>query len=129
MGRANCKIEDCKDVQYDAICCPGGMPGASALSECTTLIDMLKAQQARGGVTAAVCASPAVVFAPHGLLGGKATCYPAPKFKDVLGDKLQDGDVVTDGNVITSKGPGTSLLFALQVVEALYGKEKADEIG
>lgn len=126
---ADVLIDDVKEMKFDAIACPGGMPGAATLGGCTTLIDMLKAQQKEGKVTAAVCASPAVIFAPHGLLPSKATCYPADKFKETLGDRLDDkSKVVTDNGIITSQGPGTSLLFALQVVEALYGKEKADTI-
>ena len=53
------------------------MPGAEHLRDCATLTTMLKAQAAAGKTTAAVCASPAVVFATHGLLKDAATCYPA----------------------------------------------------
>lgn len=36
--------------------------------------------------------------------------------------------VQLDGQVVTSRGPGTTLEFAVALVEQLYGKEKADEV-
>lgn len=70
----------------------------------------------------------AVVLASKGLLpDGAATCYPAPGFREKIMTESDDAVVVTE-NVITSQGPGTSLKFALQLGEILYGKEKADEI-
>ncbi len=47
---------------------PGGMPGASNLAACKPLTDLLVAQAARGGKIAAICASPALVLAPLGIL-------------------------------------------------------------
>lgn len=125
---ADVLIDEVKDMEFDAIAIPGGMPGATNLAASATLIDMLKKQQAQKKLTAAVCASPAVVFAAHGLLPASATCYPAPPFKEALGERLTEGSVIEDSGVITSQGPGTSLLFALKIVEALYDKEKADSI-
>eukprot|EP00928_Gymnodinium_smaydae_P017944 TRINITY_DN16840_c1_g3_i1.p1 TRINITY_DN16840_c1_g3~~TRINITY_DN16840_c1_g3_i1.p1 ORF type:complete len:188 (+),score=61.73 TRINITY_DN16840_c1_g3_i1:198-761(+) len=125
---ADCLIEACTDKEWDAIVCPGGMPGAERLRDSKPLEDLLKKQSGAAKVTAAICASPAVIFASHGLLPGKAVCYPAPKFKEILGDKLVDEVVATDGHIITGTGPGTSLQFALKVVEKLYGKEKAEEL-
>ena len=119
-------IADCAGQGYDLIALPGGMPGAENLRDCTILIDMLKEQKASDRYYAAICASPAVVFAACGLLKGcKATCYPS------LMKKLPvavDEKVVIDGNCITSQGPGTALLFSLKLVEVLYGIDKADEI-
>lgn len=36
--------------------------------------------------------------------------------------------VQLDGMVVTSRGPGTTMEFAVALIEQLYGKEKADEI-
>lgn len=80
-------------------------------------------------MNAAICASPAVVFAQNGLLNEKATCYPAEKFVEMLGDKRVDGEtVVVDGHVITSVGPGTALQFGLRLVSLLVSVEKAQEV-
>lgn len=126
---ADCLIEHCTGKEWDAIVCPGGMPGAERLRDSAPLAELLKAQSAAAKVTAAVCASPAVVFGAHGLLPGKAVCYPAPKFTEILGDKLLEGvPVAHDGHIITGTGPGTSLQFALKVVEALYGRAKAEDV-
>ena len=72
-----------------------------------------------------------MVLQSHGILSGKqATCYPAPQFVSALENHQSgpDDDVVVDGNVITSRGPGTSLKFALKLVEVLYGAEKSEEL-
>eukprot|EP00927_Polykrikos_kofoidii_P015984 TRINITY_DN1716_c0_g1_i1.p1 TRINITY_DN1716_c0_g1~~TRINITY_DN1716_c0_g1_i1.p1 ORF type:complete len:217 (-),score=43.08 TRINITY_DN1716_c0_g1_i1:126-689(-) len=124
---ADCLIEDVKSQEWDAIALPGGMPGATTLRDCAVLTEMLKGHAAAQKLTAAVCASPAVVLATHGLLPSNATCYPAPKFKEVL-PEWKDAQVVVDGHIITSQGPGTSLQFALKIVEMLYGEEKAGEL-
>eukprot|EP00931_Biecheleriopsis_adriatica_P101637 TRINITY_DN76734_c0_g1_i1.p1 TRINITY_DN76734_c0_g1~~TRINITY_DN76734_c0_g1_i1.p1 ORF type:complete len:210 (+),score=60.13 TRINITY_DN76734_c0_g1_i1:68-631(+) len=126
---ADCAIEDCADKEWDAIALPGGMPGAERLRDSAVLVELLKKQAAAGKVTAAVCASPAVVFGTHGLLPAKSTCYPNPKFKEVVGEGWQDCTAVIDGHIITSQGPGTSIQFALKIVEKLISREKAEEIG
>ena len=36
--------------------------------------------------------------------------------------------VAVDGHVVTSRGVGTAIAFALQLIEELKGKEKADQI-
>ena len=76
------------------------------------------------------CGRPAVVLGAHGLLPASATCYPAPAFKDAvaLASTWEDSTLVVNGHVITSQGPGTSLQFALKIVERLYGDDKAKEI-
>lgn len=113
---------------FDAVALPGGMPGAERLRDSVPLAKILKESKEGGAVVAAVCASPAVVLASHGLLDGvKATCYPADAFRSVIKD-ADAGDVVVDGNVITGTGPGTSLKWALAIVEALYGQSKANEL-
>lgn len=122
-------IADCEESEWDLIVCPGGMPGAEHLRDSETLTRMLKRQVAdESRFVAAVCAAPAVVLAYHGILQGKkATCYPAQQFTSALEHPV-DEDVVIDGNVVTSRGPGTSLSFAIKLVETLYGAAKAKEI-
>ena len=71
---ADCSIEECKGQDWDAIACPGGMPGAERLRDSATLTELLKSQAAAGKLTTSVCAAPAVIFATHGILPSKATC-------------------------------------------------------
>ena len=55
---------------------PGGLPGAENLHNFEPLNDLLRKQAVEGKI-AAICASPAMVLAPLGLLDGKeATGYP-----------------------------------------------------
>ena len=76
----------------------------------------------------AICAAPAVVLQTHGLLEGRrATCHPA--FADRLADAgAAESRVVVDGPVVTSRGPGTAIEFALELVEQLFGGQKAREV-
>jgi len=124
---ADMLIDDAAKDEWDLIALPGGMPGAEHLRDCETLISMLERQKKEGKLYGAVCASPAVVLASKGLAAEGATCYPAPGFRGVLESPVDD-EVSVTGNLTTSQGPGTSLKFALQLGEHLYGKEKADEI-
>lgn len=104
------------------------MPGAERLRDSKPLISLLKKTKDQGSVMAAVCASPAVVFAEHGFLDGvKATCYPNPDFREKI-EKVNQGDVVVDGKIITGTGPGTAIKWALAIIEELYGKDKADKL-
>lgn len=126
---ADCKIHECEEHDWDAVVCPGGMPGATNLKDNTTLESLLWKQNADGRIVAAICAAPAVVLASHGLLDGhKATCYPASAFQAKI-PQLIDEKVVVDGNIITSQGPATSMAFSLQLVESLFGTAKAQEVG
>jgi len=123
---ADAMITECKDKQYDLIVLPGGLTGAEYLRDCTELVEMLKLQRDLGRLYGAICASPAVVLLPHGLLEGrKATCYPAP---DLDFDGRIEDNVVVDGNCVTSRGPGTALEFSLKLVVLLFGKAKRNEV-
>jgi 4-methyl-5(b-hydroxyethyl)-thiazole monophosphate biosynthesis len=125
---ADVLIKDCVGKVFDCIALPGGMPGAEYLRDCAALTELLKEQDKAGRVIAAICASPAVVLAHHGLLKGrKATCYPSAQ--DKLPDKSAAGQrVVVDGHFITSQGPGTALEFSLALVEVLFGPERKRQV-
>ena len=99
------------------------------MKESAALKSILDKQKEAKKLYGAVCASPAVVLASQGLLdeSAPATCYPAPGFRENL-KIISDDKVVISDNVVTSQGPGTSLLFALTLGEQLFGKEKRDEI-
>lgn len=125
---ADVSIENAANEEWDLIALPGGLPGANHLRDSPSLVELLKRQKEKNKFYGAVCASPAVVLQTHGLLSGPgATCYPAPPFRSVMKNP-SDSKVVVQGNVITSQGPGTSLLFALSLGEQLFGKEKADKV-
>lgn len=105
---------------------PGGLPGATNLAACQRVVDMLHAQDNRGGNIAAICASPAMVLAPIGLLSGHtATCYPGC---EVDGEQFTGADVEVSGNIVTGKGPGLTMKFALAIIEKTLGEAKAREV-
>lgn len=110
---------DVAGKNFDLIVLPGGMPGAERLRDTAALITQLKEQDARGALFGAICAAPGVVLGARGLVGArKATAYPG--FEQLLpAGSFVDQRVVRDGNLLTSRGPGTALDFALALVEAL----------
>ncbi len=112
----------------DIIILPGGMPGTVNLLECEKLMRIVDDQNARGGRIAAICAAPARILGSKGLTKGKkATCYPG--MEDLLeGATPVTQTVVTDGNITTSRGLGTAVDFACELITLVCGKEKSDEI-
>lgn len=115
----------------DWLILPGGMPGATNLRDHPALEGLLRTHAADGGNIAAICAAPAVVLAPTGILKDRdATCYPG--FEKALTDngaKRRDSPVVTDGNIITGNGPAAAMRFALSIVRQACGEAKAQEVG
>ncbi|XP_020587845.1 protein DJ-1 homolog B [Phalaenopsis equestris] len=127
---ADALVVDCEGSSFDLISLPGGMVGANRLRDCGVLESIVKKHVEKGGLYAAICAAPAGVLGSWGLLNGlKATCYPSVMDKFPSNVTKMESRVVVDGRVITSRGPGTAIEFALALVEQLYGKDKADEVG
>ena len=125
---ADAFITECTEETFDLIALPGGIPGAEHLRDSTELVGILKKQKQAGRLYAAICASPAVVFQPHGLLAGKkATCHPG-RINSLENKEAVDFRIVVDGNCITSQGPGTAMEFALKLVELLLGRKKMEEV-
>lgn len=117
------------EQQFDMLVLPGGLPGSDHLNEDPRIHTLLQKMAANGNYTAAICAAPKVL-ANAGLLDGRtATCYPGvlDKFSKI---NLTQDAVATDGKIITSRGPGTAMDFALTIIEILSGRStrKAVEI-
>jgi protein deglycase len=108
---------------------PGGMPGAANLGDDERVIALLRLFADSGRFTAAICAAPGVL-AKAGLLAGKrATSYPGfltPE--NAPGSVLLEEAVVEDGKVITSRGPGTAIDFALALIQRLEGAGARREV-
>ena len=103
---------------------PGGMPGTVNLKDCDKLVNMLKEFNNTNRHIAAICAAP-TVFGELGFLEGKtATCYPGME-KQLLGAKLSTNEVVTDGNITTSRGMGTAIAFALEIIKIIDSETEA----
>lgn len=114
------------DREADMLVLPGGMPGTNHLKEHIGLEKMLRAQYDKEGWIAAICAAPSVLEGLGFLLERKATSYPG-KIGEKTGEYLEES-VVVDGPVITSRGVGTAIPFALKLIEVLEGAKKAEEI-
>lgn len=122
-------LEAVLDREFDMIVLPGGLPGADHLNNDPRLHTLLLQMADAGKYTAAICAAPKVL-ASAGLLNGKhATSFPGA-LDNIQTDNMQyeQTAVVVDGKVITSRGPGTAMDFALTLIEHLLGKAKRDEV-
>lgn len=106
---------------------PGGYDGMLNLSAHQGVNELLKKQHSEGKKLAAICASPSVLGKLGILEGKEAICYPGFEGK-LTGAVISKKSVVEDGNVITGKGPGVAVQFALKIVESLKGKETASQV-
>ncbi|XP_063661315.1 Parkinson disease protein 7 isoform X4 [Pan troglodytes] len=115
---------------YDVVVLPGGNLGAQNLSESAAVKEILKEQENRKGLIAAICAGPTALLAHEIGFGSKVTTHPLAKDKMMNGGHYtySENRVEKDGLILTSRGPGTSFEFALAIVEALNGKEVAAQV-
>ena len=122
-------LDEALHDEYDMIVLPGGLPGADHLNDDERIIKLLKDMACKERYTAAICAAPKVL-ATAGLLDGKrATSYPGALEKLNLSEtEIDAAPIVIDGNIITSRGPGTAMDFALQLIEILTDKESRNKV-
>ncbi|MEJ2513913.1 MAG: DJ-1/PfpI family protein [Gammaproteobacteria bacterium] len=116
-------LDTVQDEDFDMVVLPGGLAGADNLQNDGRIIALLKRLAAGGRVTAAICAAPRVLAAAGLLENRTATGFPG--LLDPVstpGLSLSEAPVVEDGTVITSRGPGTAMDFALALVERLAGR-------
>ena len=76
---------------------------------------------------AAICAAPSILGHRGMLAGKRATCFPGFE-KDCTGATLLDEPAVADGRIITGKGAGAAIDFALTIVEQLKGRGVSDAL-
>ena len=118
------------EVDYDTldgIVLPGGMPGTLNLQADETVNKVIRQFAAEGRLVCAICAAPSVLGAA-GILEGKwATCHPGFEEK-LTGAKVEEKEVVVDGNVITSRGMGTAIPFALEIVRYFADDETVEQV-
>lgn len=122
-------LDEALGRDYDMIVLPGGLPGADYLKDDARVIELVRRMAGQGRYTAAICAAPRVL-ARAGLLDGRrATSFPgALDVASIPGIEYTDCPVERDGTVITSRGPGTAMDFALELIELLTGREQRDKV-
>lgn len=131
------------DSVPDAVYFPGGMPGATNLAANQFLFNLIIKMERKGKLVAAICAAPAVVLAPTGILSNRRwTCYPGMEknLAEYCGSEIKAQELtenshhisnvpfVLDNNVLTGRGPGTAEQFAMKFVEILAGEAIAEKI-
>ena len=122
-------LDEVLGEEFDMIVLPGGLPGADHLDADPRIHALLQRMAEKDRYTAAICAAPKVLLNAGLLDGRKATAYPG-----VIEGQLDPGvqlladPVVTDGRVVTSKGPGTAMDFALTLIELLSGADTRQQV-
>lgn len=124
----DCEESDVKlDCELEGVILPGGMPGTLNLEASDTVQAAIDFAAENDRLICAICAAPSIL-GHKGLLKGRcAIAYPG--FEGELeGAEISKDYVVRDKNIITAKGAGVAADFGLEIVGALKGKEKAEEI-
>lgn len=113
--------------QAEMIVLPGGMPGAVNLNNHAGLLEKIGEFNRSGKLLGAICAAPMILGGLGILEGRDVTCYPGFE-KYCRNARIQPRKVVTDGNIVTGKGAGVAMEFALALVEKLKGRECKEQV-
>ena len=122
-------IEAVSNELFDLIVLPGGLPGADHLRDNQHVQALLKSHAAEGKYIGAICAAPKALAEAGLLEGKKATGYPG--VLAALGNPditVSDAAIEIDDKIVTSRGPGTAMDFALTLIELLEGRARRDEV-
>ncbi len=122
-------LAEAMQQSFDMIVLPGGLPGADHLNNDPRIHQLIHEMHQQGKYTAAICAAPKIL-ANAGLLTNKsATSYPGVlENMNIPQLQLLSAPVVKDGTVVTSRGPGTAMDFALELIKILVGSEIRDKV-
>jgi protein DJ-1 len=117
---------------YDILILPGGGPGAKTFCATSEVLDLINEFRKAGKWVATICAATTALVAAQKQSDGekgRVTSHPSVKEEVEKGGwEYSEERVVVDGKLVTSRGPGTAMLFALTIVELLCGREKRDEV-
>ncbi len=112
----------------DVLLLPGGAGGVERLRQSDSLRALLRERSASGHHVAAICAAPALLGELGILRGKQVTSYPGSLAPDSQEYQYREDPVVVDGQLTTSRGPGTAIDFALQLVTQLFGTERRMQV-
>lgn len=119
-------LEEVDQQSIGGVILPGG-PGYTRLAESGELLECVAIAAKEQKLLAAICAAPSILGQNGWLKGRRACCFPGYE-KDLFDAQVVDDPVVRHGNVITSRGAGTSVLFALAIVSFLASPAVADQV-
>ncbi|RMH61004.1 MAG: DJ-1/PfpI family protein [Zetaproteobacteria bacterium] len=129
--QADARLDEVLDRAWDMVVLPGGLPNAHILRDDARVRALVERLHEAGRMVAAICAAP-TALAAYGLAAGRrVTSYPAcrEEMEQLQPDAVYvDDAVVEDAHLVTSRGPGTALAFALRLVARLCGEDKAAQL-
>lgn len=120
-------LDEALKHNYDMVVLPGGQPGTSRMRADARILRLVQHMYTQGKYVTAICAAPSVLAAAGLLDGKRASCYPGT-LDEFPKAHQQTAAVTEDGSLITSRGPGTAMDFALILVERLCGHSKRQEV-
>jgi 4-methyl-5(b-hydroxyethyl)-thiazole monophosphate biosynthesis len=126
---ANMSIDDVDPEEYDMMVLPGGIPGAEHLRDDERVQRLLRYFDEKNKRVGAICAAP-IALEKAGVIGDDDTytCYPSYEEQIAHGHFTDAHKVVKSGNVLTSRGPGTAICFALAIVKELASEETYQQL-
>lgn len=131
MGRSALEIKcdalfaDVQNASFDAAVLAGG-PGTDKMLADPRVVQFFARHNAEGKTVAAICAAPVVLKAAGVLRGRRCTAHTSRVAE--LENCDASAAVVRDGNVITSRGAGTAVEFALEIVSALFSEKTSKDV-
>ena len=126
---ADTTLDQVINEKFDMVVLPGGLPGADHLNADQRIHKILKQTIADNNYVAAICAAPKVLASAGLLEAKKATAYPGVlEALENNSFEITGVAVQQDGQVLTSRGPGTAMEFALELISCLLGDEKRQQV-
>ena len=124
---ADTTLDAALEHSFDMVVLPGGQPGSHHLQADARILALVRDMVTQGRYVAAICAAPSVLATAGVLDGKRATSFPGAldAFPQV---QQQSARLVEDGKLITSRGPGTAMDFALTLVERLTSPARRAEV-
>jgi protein DJ-1 len=109
-------------LDFDVVLLPGGLGGAKTFASDIRVQQILKDYERLNKWTAVMCAAPIAIKAASAFQGRALTSHPSLKSQLESFFDYKEDRVVIDGNLITSRGPGTAIEWALEVVRQIQGQ-------
>ncbi|MDH5516927.1 MAG: DJ-1/PfpI family protein [Gammaproteobacteria bacterium] len=126
---ADTTLDKVLNHQFDLIALPGGLPGADHLRDDPRIIELLQKHWQQNKYIAAICAAPKALAKAGLLENKKATAFPGVlESLNLKTTDISDSAIEQDGNLITSRGPGTAMDFALALIKLLLGSEAMQNV-